>query len=93
MKNSTVSLDTTRITMNIYDRTQSKIIEAGFSTEYVEKIVNLITQCNDISEAKKLITEFESSVNKLPWPQDHDYGALLIQKEYRSAINTSIKKN
>ncbi|WP_217875212.1 hypothetical protein [Pseudoalteromonas shioyasakiensis] len=78
--------------MNIYDRTQIKIIEAGFNTENIKDLVHLITQCTDISEAKKLLTEFEVLANKLPWPQDHDFGALLIQKEYKSAISKSIEK-
>jgi len=78
--------------MNLYDRTQNKIIGAGFSTENIKGIVHLITQCSDTSEVKKLLTEFEVSANKLPWPQDHDFGALLIQKEYKSAISKSIEK-
>lgn len=78
--------------MNIYDRTQCKIIEAGFNTEHTKEIVHLITQCNNVSEAKRLLTEFEMSANKLPWPQDHDFGALLIQQTYKSAINKNIEK-
>jgi hypothetical protein len=76
----------------MYDHTRQRIIKAGFNPEIVETIGNSLASAKNIQEAEKFFISFELEAEKLPWPQDHDFGALVLQSESSHAPNKEIQR-
>ena len=64
--------------MDTYSFTKDRLIALGYAADEIERLAKAI------SESPKIEIEsfkaFNEAANKLPWPQDHDFGALALQK-------------
>lgn len=76
--------------VNIYEQTRLRIIEAGFDPSITESIARKISNSTEHPLFTRLISEFEKEAGKLPWPQDCDFGALVLQYESRKSKNCMI---
>jgi hypothetical protein len=73
--------------MNIYERTKNGIEEAGFNSDYLEDLAKKLASSLTLEKVIDLYPEFEDEAEKLPWPQDRDFGALVLQSVSVSAPN------
>ncbi|UTA47574.1 hypothetical protein L1F30_15640 [Simiduia sp. 21SJ11W-1] len=69
--------------MDTYDFTKEKLIALGFETNEVEDLAKTISESQVLNE--EVFKQFNAIADKLPWPQDHDFGALALQKWAASA--------
>jgi hypothetical protein len=79
------------VIMNTYQHTRSGIIEAGFNPEIIEGLGREIAEAKDLTEAEAAYSSFEEEAEKLPWPWDHDFGALVLQREASKASKNIAK--
>jgi hypothetical protein len=70
--------------------TREGIIKAGFNPEIVETIGSSLSSAKSINEAEEIYISFEREAEKLPWPQDRDFGALVLQSLSKIASNREI---
>lgn len=71
---------------SIYEHTRHQIIEAGQNPEAIESIAKKLLLTKDLEVANDIYQEFELEANKLIWPQDHDFGALVLQTFSHDAV-------
>lgn len=76
----------------MYDHTRQGIIKAGFNPEIIETIGNSLASAKNIQEAEEIFISFELEAEKLPWPQDHDFGALILESESNKSTVPDIKR-
>lgn len=76
----------------MYLHTRKGIIKAGFDPEVVEAIAASISSSESLSSAKEIFREFIVEAEKLPWPQDSDFGALVLQSKSAQASNLEVKR-
>lgn len=62
-----------------YSYTREGIIKSGFNPEIVESIAKELSLLKNLDCASDIIHQFSLEADKLPWPQDHDFGALVLQ--------------
>lgn len=72
--------------MATYEHTRAGIVQAGFNPEIIERLGAGIVSSKTIEHAEKLYLVFEVEADKLPWPWDHDFGALVLQKQAIDAV-------
>jgi len=77
--------------MNTYEHTRSGIERAGFNPELIEQLGADIVGSKTIAQAEENYSVFEAEAEKLPWPWDHDFGALVLQKHAIGASNEVAK--
>lgn len=65
--------------LSTYEHTRNAIIKAGFDPKIIESIAQELSQIKDIERVKNRFHQFSVEADKLPWPQDHDFGALVLQ--------------
>jgi hypothetical protein len=73
------------VIMNNYEYIRKGIKEAGFSPVLIENLCADISTAKTLEIAMGLYGQFEDEANKLPWPQDSDFGALVLQAEHANA--------
>ncbi|MBU2872224.1 hypothetical protein [Colwellia sp. E2M01] len=66
--------------MSAFESTKNKILKSGFVPETVESLAFQLSNLNNIKQAESTYIKFDSEADKLPWPRDHDFGALALQK-------------
>ncbi len=66
--------------MSIYEHTKNCLLESNFDTTKLEDIADKLSTLHKVSDVEKIYPAFEKEANRLPWPQDHDFGALVLQK-------------
>lgn len=76
----------------MYLHTREGIIKAGFDPKTVEVIAASISSAESLNRAKEMFTLFVIEAGKLPWPQDNDFGALVLQSESANASNLEVKQ-
>lgn len=79
------------VIMSTYEHTRSEIEQAGFNPEVIEQLAADIAGSKTIAQAEKSYPVFEVEAEKLPWPWDHDFGALVLQKQAVEASNEVAK--
>ncbi|THB64302.1 MAG: hypothetical protein D6B27_10660 [Gammaproteobacteria bacterium] len=79
--------------MKTYNHTRDALIGLGYNPETIEIIADKNTYSESLEEADKQFLSFEDEANKLPWTQDHDFGALVLQHKAMSTANSEIKKH
>ena len=78
--------------MSVYNRTEKKILEHGIDLKNLKALVSNLTNCSNATEAQLLLRDFKTVADDLPWPQDHDFGALILQNNYDKAQNKDISR-
>ncbi|UTA47145.1 hypothetical protein L1F30_13360 [Simiduia sp. 21SJ11W-1] len=76
----------------MYLHTRKAIIQAGFDPEVVEVIAASISASESLSCAKEIFRIFIVEAEKLPWPQDTDFGSLVLQSKSAQASNLEVKR-
>ena len=71
--------------MSLYEHTRNGIIKAGFDPEVLEDIAKNLSRFSALEQAVELYHKFEVEAEKLPWPQDSDFGAIVLQVESANA--------
>ena len=66
--------------MSAFESTKNEIFKSGFVPEVIEDLASQLSKLKDIKQAESTYIKFESEAEKLPWPRDHDFGALALQK-------------
>lgn len=79
------------VIMSTYEHTRSGIEKAGFNPEIIERLAVDIVASETIAQAEKCYSAFEVEAEKLPWPRDHDFGALVLQKQSVGAFDEIAK--
>jgi hypothetical protein len=64
--------------MNMYRFTKDRLISQGYKTDEVDLLAKDISISTEIDKA--MFKFFDDAANKLPWPQDRDFGALALQR-------------
>ena len=59
--------------MNMYRFTKDRLISQGHTTDEVDLLAKDISIAMEID--KDMFQFFDDAANKLPWPQDRDFGA------------------
>ncbi|EAR62170.1 hypothetical protein [Neptuniibacter caesariensis] len=77
--------------MSTYEHTRNGIEQAGFNPEIIEQLASDIAGSKTIAQAENNYFAFETEAEKLPWPWDHDFGALVLQKQAVGALNEVAK--
>ena len=77
--------------MSTYEHTRSGIEQAGFNPEIIERLAADIVCSKTIAQAEECYSAFTTEAEKLPWPWDHDFGALVLQKQAVGASNEVAK--
>jgi hypothetical protein len=75
----------------MHEHTREGIIKAGFNPEIIEAIGVSLASAKNIHKAMEIYNSFEREAEKLPWPQDRDFGALVLQSLSKVVSNTEIK--
>ena len=73
--------------MRIYEHTRSGLVKAGFNPEVIEQLADDVVGSKTVAQAERTYTAFEAEAEKLPWLLDHDFGALVLQKQAGFASN------
>ncbi|MDN3640870.1 hypothetical protein QWY82_18870 [Simiduia curdlanivorans] len=60
--------------------------------EPVETLAISLASAKNLTEASEIYVMFETEAEKLPWPQDNDFGALVLQSACLKAPNIEVKK-
>ncbi len=76
----------------MYLHTRKGIIQAGFDPEVVEAIAASISSSDSLNRAEEIFRQFNIEAEKLPWPQDTDFGALVLQSKSAQASNIEVKR-
>lgn len=66
--------------MDIYTHTKEKLIRKGESPEMLESLALSICHSKNLNAVHTDLKTFVEQAHQLPWPQDHDFGALVLQK-------------
>jgi hypothetical protein len=77
--------------MNTYEHTRNGIERAGFNPEVIERLAGNIVGAIAIEEAERNYSAFEAEAEKLPWLWDHDFGALVLQRQASEASDEIAK--
>ena len=70
--------------MNPYQYTKESLIENGEDVSEAEGLGEEISKASDMERLKALVSALNLVADALSWPQDHDFGALVLQKASRS---------
>ncbi len=65
--------------MDEFTHTRQQLTQTGVNTQALEHQAYLLAGCHDWQSAEKFYTHFAVLADQLPWPQDRDFGALLLQ--------------
>ncbi|MGI1679211.1 MAG: hypothetical protein K6L75_10795 [Cellvibrionaceae bacterium] len=77
--------------MDIYADTKEKLRGKGFDLLEIEALASDIASRNSPVVVESLYQKFEAEAEKLPWPQDRDFGALVLEK-YSANASAEISK-
>ena len=77
--------------MNDYDHTRNGLLRLGYDPEVSERLGEKLASCLDVSLAEMKFSAFEDEVHSLPWPQDNDFGALVLER-YSSMACVAVSK-
>lgn len=76
----------------MYEHTRKGIIKAGFDPELVEGFALSLVLAKNLHEANEIYINFEVEAERLPWPQDNDFGALVLQFACTKTVNIDVRK-
>ena len=77
--------------MNAYQHTRNGIIKAGFNPERIEALGNELVAIKNTKDSAVAYSAFEAEAETLPWPWDHDFGALVLQSMASKATDEIAK--
>ena len=77
--------------MDAIDYHRNALIADGDDPTEVEESVSLICQIQDENLLKEALANLELLANKLGWPRDKDYAALLLQHAADSIDNKKVR--
>jgi len=66
--------------MDNYQHTKQRLIQAGENPLPVDELARKIAKAESIAQAQDYVCALEKAAHQLPWPQDHDFGALALEK-------------
>ncbi len=76
----------------MYEHTRNGIIKAGFDPTVIEAIGQVMASTPTSKDADAHYHSFELEADKLPWPQDHDFGALVLQAASGKVSDTGVRE-
>jgi len=77
--------------MSAFEHTRKRLIDSGHDPKEVELLGSEIADSVNTPNTEGLFEAFEIESDKLPWPQDHDFGALVLQLEAKNT-NSEVAK-